>query len=392
MKIVQINATCGKGSTGKIVDAVGKLLDENHIENYILYSAGHSDRKNAIKYTTRRSVKFHALSSRIFGNYGFDNKAATKKLIAHLKTIQPDIIHIHNIHSHDCNLDELMAYIRENPVKVFWTFHDCWAFTGYCPHFDMVGCEKWKTECNHCPQKREYSWFFDGSSRNFQKKTEALRDLDLTVVTPSHWMENLVKESFLRDYPVKVIPNGIDLSVFRPENSDFREKYNCRDKFIILGVAFQWGSKKGLDVFLELAKRLDDNYQIVLVGTNAQVDKLLPDNIISIHRTNDQKELAQIYTAADLFVNPTREETYPTVNMEAVACGTPVLTFDTGGSREMLDETCGSVVPKNDVQGLYAEILRIRQERPYLQEDCLKKSRQFDMQARFREYVELYKE
>lgn len=392
MKIVQINATCGKGSTGKIVSAVGTILDENRMENYILYSGGHSDRKNAIKYTTRRSVKFHALSSRILGNYGFDNKTATKKLIAHLKTIQPDIIHIHNIHSHDCNLDRLMAYIRENHIKVFWTFHDCWAFTGYCPHFDLIGCEKWKTECNDCPQKKKYSWFFDGSLENFRKKREALRDLDLTIITPSYWLGNLAKASFLGDYPVKVIPNGIDLSVFRPEESDFREKYNCQGKFLILGVAFQWGNSKGLDVFLELAKKLDENYQIVLVGTNEQVDKRLPDNIISIHRTNHQRELAQIYTAADLFVNPTREETYPTVNMEAVACGTPVLTFDTGGSWEMLDETCGSVVPKGDMQALYNEIIRIAEEKPYSKESCLEKSRQYDMQARFREYVELYKE
>lgn len=391
MKLVQINATCGSGSTGKICVAVSRLLNNENIENYILYSSGKSNYENGIKYTSDVYIKLQALRSRILGNYGFGSLIATKKLISQLKEINPDIIHIHNIHSHNCNLGILFRFIKQNKIKAFWTFHDCWAFTGYCPHFDMVECDKWKSECKNCVQTKTYSWFFDRSKYLFHKKKQLLGDLDLTIITPSQWLSDLVKQSFLKDYPVKVINNGIDLSVFKPTQSDFCKKYNCENKYILLGVAFGWGKRKGLDVFIELSKRLDKNYQIVLIGTDDNTDKILPDNIISIHRTQNQQELAEIYSAADLFVNPTREENYPTVNMEAIACGTPVLTFNTGGSPEIPDDTCGSVVDKDDVDAMYSEIIRIQRENPYSKEACLIKAESFDMHNKFREYIELYR-
>ncbi|MBR2488999.1 MAG: glycosyltransferase [Clostridia bacterium] len=392
MKVVQINANCGSGSTGKIVLSVSKLLDAKGTGNYILYSNGQSDYANGIKYTSFFAVKMEALFSRILGHYGFDAKSATKRLISHLEKIKPDIIHIHNIHSHDCNLKMLFDYIKAKNIKVYWTFHDCWAFTGYCPYFDIVNCNKWQTECYKCEQYRKYSWFFDRSKHNFQQKKKVIDGLDLTVITPSEWMANLAKKSFFKEYPVKVINNGIDLSVFKPFDSNFRKKHNCEDKFLILGVAFGWEERKGLSAFLELAKRLDDRFKIVLVGTNDAVDKVLPENIISINKTQNQKELAEIYSAADLFVNPTMEENYPTVNMEALACGTPVLTFNTGGCSEMLDESCGSVVPKGDMESLFNEILRIQRENPFSSENCLNKAKEFDFNQKFNEYVELYKE
>lgn len=392
MKIVQLNVTYGSGSTGKIALSISELLDNENIENYVVYSSGSCDKSNGIKYATPNSIKIQTVIARVLGNYGFEAKRTTKKLVAHLEKIKPDILHIHNIHSHDCNLEILFKYIKANNIKTYWTFHDCWAFTGYCPHFDMIGCDKWKTECKDCPQKGYYSWFFDRSNQNFNKKKKLFEGLDLTIITPSKWLAGLVSHSILKDYPVKVINNGIDLSIFKPTESDFREKYNLENKFIILGVAFGWGIRKGLDVFIELSKKLDDNFKIVLVGTDAEVDSKLPDNIISIHRTNNQQELAEIYTAADLFVNTTREENYPTVNMESLACGTPVITFNTGGSSEMLDETCGMVVPKDDVDTLFNEIIRISKENPYSKENCLKKAESFSMYDRFNEYISLYKE
>ena len=215
---------------------------------------------------------------------------------------------------------------------------------------------------------------------------------NMTIVTPSEWLKDLVKQSFLNDYPVKVINNGIDLSVFKPTESDFRSRYGIPEsKRIVLGVAFGWGKRKGLDVFVDLAKRLDgENYQIVLVGTDPAVDKHLPDNVISIHRTHDQTELAELYTAADIFVNPTREENYPTVNMEAIACGTPVLTFRTGGSPEIVDESCGSVVECDDIDALEREVIRICTTNAYSKEDCLAHAKSFDKNERFKEYIELY--
>ena len=391
MKLVQINMSCGSGSTGKICVAVSRLLTEKGVENYVLYSLGQSDYPLGRRYMDKHEVKLQALSSRIFGNYGFTSKKATKRLIAMLDEIRPDVVHLHNLHSHNCHLGMLFAYLKENHIKIYWTFHDCWAFTGYCPHYDMIGCDRWKTGgCKDCPQRRRYSWFFDKSQYLFEKKKEILTGLDLTIITPSNWMADQVKQSFLNIYDVKVIHNGINLSVFRPAESDFRKRYGLEDKFVILGVAFGWGERKGLDVFVELSRRLDDRFKIVLIGTNDDIDKQLPENIVSIHRTQNQAELAEIYTAADLLVNPTREENYPTVHMESLACGTPVLSFATGGCAEMLDDTCGMTVPKNDIDAMEKAIVRILEEKPFSAEACIQKATEFREDDRFKEYVKLY--
>ena len=392
MKIVQINVTCGTGSTGKICTSVSKILGAENIENYIFYVFGKSSFPYGIKYASDKYIRFQALKSRILGNYGFNSRYATKKLINELNRIKPDIVHLHNLHGHNCNLTMLFSYLKENKIKLFWTFHDCWAFTAYCPHFTMVKCDRWKKECHDCPQIKYFSWFFDRSKYLFNEKKRLFKGLDLTIITPSQWLADLVKLSFLKDYPVKVINNGIDLSVFKPTVSVIRETYGLVGKKIVLGVASVWWESKGIDVFIELAKRLSGDYRIILIGTDDKVDNLLPSNIISIHRTRNQKELAEIYSAADVFANPTREENYPTVNMESIACGTPVVTFKTGGSPEILDETCGSVVVCDDVDGLEIEIRRICEEKPYSLEACLKRARSFDMNDRFEEYVKLYKE
>ena len=389
MKIVQINATCGIGSTGKICVGISKLLTSNDVENYILCSESNGY-DLGIVCSNKWEIKFQALKSRIFGNYGFTSTVITKRLIRKLDEISPDIVHIHNIHGHNVQLDRLFSYLKKRNVKVYYTFHDCWAFTGYCPHFVMAKCDKWKTGCGKCVLSKKYSWFFDRSASNYRRKAEALKGLDMTIITPSDWLGGLVKQSFLKDYPVKVINNGINLDIFRPVDSDFRKKHGLENKKIVLGVSFGWSINKGIDVFIELAKRLPDEYRIVLVGTNEETDKMLPKNIITIHRTNNQNQLAEIYTAADLFVIPTREENYPTVNMEALACGTPVLTFRTGGSPEIIDETCGAVVECDDIDAMEREIIRICEEKLYSKEACIKKAQEFDQNERFKEYVDLY--
>ena len=391
MKVVQINAICGSGSTGKICLSVSNLLNKNGIANWIIYSTGDSDYSNAIKANCDLYIKFQALFSRIFGNYGFTSYCATKKIVRILEHLKPDVVHLHNLHSHNCNIGQLLDYLRKKKIKVFWTFHDCWTFTAYCPHFTMVKCDKWKHECNDCPQIKNYSWFFDRSKYLFNEKKRLFQGLDLTIITPSQWLANLVKQSFLKDYPVKVINNGIDLSVFKPTESDFRKKNGLIGKKIVLGVAFGWGERKGLDVFIELARLLSDEYRIVLVGTDDNVDKQLPSSIISIHRTQNQKELAEIYTAADVFANPTREEVLGLVNVESLACGTPVVTFRTGGSPECIDETCGAVVDCNDIDAMECEIRKICEEQPYSVDACLNRAKKFNMNDRFEEYVELYK-
>lgn len=390
-KIVQINTTCGVGSTGKIAVSISELLTDRGIENNILFSTATNGYGLGIACGKPGYTKIQALKSRILGNYGFNSHAETKRIIAELERLSPSVVLLHNLHGHDCNLEMLFSYFRQKQTKLVWVFHDCWTFTGYCTHFTYAKCDRWKNACHHCTQRKQFSWFFDRSATLYQRKKALFSELDLTIVTPSQWLADLVMQSFLKEYPVKVIHNGIDLSVFRPTPSDFREKYHIpEEKFVLLGVAFGWGKRKGLDVFVELTRRLDpEKYQIVLVGTDDAVDKTLPKNILSIHRTQNQQELAEVYTAADLFVNPTREDNYPTVNMEAIACGTPVVTFDTGGSPESVDEGTGVVVECDDVDAMEQEIIRISHTSPFDTDTCVSKAKSFDGAARFEEYLNL---
>lgn len=390
MKIVQINATCGAGSTGKICVGISKVLVAQNIENYILYSSRSDGYKLGIRCSDDNYIKVQAFKSRLFGNYGFNSKKTTRKMIDALEHLSPDIVHLHNIHGHDCDIEMLFMYFKEHRIKLVWTFHDCWGFTGYCTHFSMVGCNKWQSQCADCVQRRQYSWFFDRSKELFEKKKKLFENLDLTIVTPSWWLADIVRQSFFKEYPIKIIHNGIDLDVFKPVKSSFQQKYNIENRKIILGVSFEWEERKGLDIFVKLAKRLPSDYKIVLVGTDTKIDKRLPEEILSIHRTQNQEELAEIYSAADVFVNPTREDNYPTVNMEAVSCGTPVITFRTGGSPETLDESCGVVVNYNDIDTLEKEIVRICVDKPYSVEQCVNKAQEFDKNKKFKEYTELY--
>lgn len=390
MKVVQINATCGIGSTGKICVGISELLTKANIENYILYSSRSNGYPLGISCSDDRYIKTQALKAKLLGNYGFQSRKATRNILSGLERIQPDIVHLHNIHGHDCDLEMLFAYFKKTGTRLVWTFHDCWAFTGYCPHFTMANCDRWRHGCGNCPQRRDYSWLFDRSAELFAAKKRLLQERNLMIATPSQWLADLVQQSFLKEYPVRVIPNGIDLAVFRPIESDFRRKYGLEDKKIVLGVSFGWDVRKGLDVFIEMARCLPDDYRIVLVGTNAETDRYLPSNVISVHRTQNQKELAEIYSAADVLVNPTREENYPTVNMEAIACGTPVVTFRTGGSPEMLDSTCGAVVARDDLDALEQEIIRVCEDRPFPKDQCIAKAQEFDQKQRLKEYLQLY--
>lgn len=392
MKVVQINTVCGSGSTGKICVGISEVLSSQGIENYVIYSTGHSAHPRAIK-CTQPLLRLQALSSRVFGNYGFNSSASTRKILAELDRIQPDIVHLHNLHGHNCNLRLLTNYFKKHDTNLVWTFHDCWTFTAYCPHFAMAKCDKWKTGCHSCVQRKTFSWFLDRSKWLYKQKKDALTGLNLTIVTPSQWLADQVNLSFLKDYPTKVIYNGINLDVFQPSHSDFRKKHHISDdQMILLGVAIQWVPRKGADVFIRLAQKLDpERFQIVLVGTDDAIDKQLPKNIISIHRTANQAELAEIYTAADLFVNPTREEVLGLVNLESLACGTPVLTYRTGGSPECIDESCGVVVERNDEEALYQAILQIAEERPFSPENCRAQALLFSEEEKYSEYVKLYK-
>lgn len=401
MKIAAINIL-HNGSTGKIMLQAAELSRRHGHEvrtfSPIIYHRGRKEVFPEIPghfYWGNRLDSFiHYYMGVLFGANGLFSIMSTRKLLKELRQFSPDVIHLHNLHAFCINLPMLFGYIKKHHIRVVWTLHDCWSFTGHCPYFTIEKCDKWESCCHHCPQPQVYPKMILDTSRLMHrlKKKWFCGLEDMTIVTPSLWLAGLAKRSYLKEYPICVINNGIDLTVFKPAAGDFRHKYGIsEDKFVLLGVAFDWGYRKGLDVFIELAKRLDgDKYQIVLVGTDDAADSQLPENIISIHRTNNQQELAEIYAAADLFVNPTREENYPTVNLEALACGTPVLTFRTGGSPEALDESCGAVVDCDDVDAMEKEIKRICAEKPFSADSCVSKAQSFDKKARFEEYVKLY--
>ena len=400
MKIAQINFVT-YGSTGKIMLQIAQTARQHghQVKTFSTVEFSKFGRKHLtmpeghMEFGSFWENGIHHYCGTLLGLDGCFSQLGTRQLIRALEEFQPYIIHLHNLHGFRQNLPMLFHYIKKRNIRVVWTLHDCWTFTGHCPYFTTIKCDRWKTGCHHCPQPGVYPKMILDTSRIMYglKKKWFSGVHEMTIVTPSQWLADLTKQSFLKDYPVRVINNGIDLNVFKPTPSDFRTRYRiAQEKHILLGVAFGWGERKGQDVFVELARRLDDSYQIVLVGTNEAVDAQLPENIISIHQTQNQMELAEIYTAADLFVNPTREENYPTVNMEAIACGTPVLTFRTGGSPEILDETCGCVVDCDDVDAMEQAIRRICAERPYSLEACLKRAKSFDMKIKFEEYVKLY--
>ena len=397
MRIFQINGGVF-GSTGKIMFSVAKLARSEGMEvvccsPITVTNKDKEPEESYIKIGSYNSRRICRLLDIVTGHEGHSAFFVTLRLISQIKRFAPDIIHLHNIHGSYINLPLLFNHIKKNNIKTVWTLHDCWSFTGHCPHFDMIGCDKWQSGCHNCALYKDYpESSYDNSALMYRKKKKWYKDLSrLTLVTPSCWLAEKVKQSFMSEHDVKVINNGIDLDIFKPTASNFKEKYDCEDKFVVLGVAFGWNDKKGLDVLCELAHCLDDRYRIVLVGTDEETDKKLPQNVISIHRTQDQKELAQIYTAADLMVNTTREDTFPTVNIESLACGTPVVTFETGGSPEILDDTCGSVVSRDDIDSLVLEIKRICEEKPYAADACVLRAKRFDRNDKFKEYIDLYR-
>ena len=357
MKVLQINSVCGRGSTGRIVlDIHNALIEQGH-KSLVAYGREPAiGCENAIRIGTKKDIYAHGLYTRIFDKHGLGSQKATRQFIKNIEAESPDIIHLHNIHGYYLNYEILFRFLKNFGKPVIWTFHDCWPFTGHCAYFTYAGCERWQKVCHDCPQKRSYpgSLVFDNSRRNFERKREAFTGVkDLTIVTPSKWLAGLVKQSFLSEYETVVISNGIDTTVFRPVPSDFKSRHAIEDKFMILGVANVWDQRKGLKYFLELADILENDEIIVLVGLTKKQVESLPANIIGITRTNNIQELVEIYSAADVFVNPTLEDNYPTVNLEAQACGTYVVTFDSGGTREtIIDSSHGTVCGEKTTQAL----------------------------------------
>ena len=392
MRIAQINTVCGNGSVGRItVDIYHALKKEGH-EGKIYYGRRTApETAETEKIGTNLDMGFHVLSTFFTGTHGFNSKAQTKRLIESLKEYDPDLIHLHNIHGFYLDVESLFSYLKQCGKPVVWTLHDCWSFTGHCAYFDFVECDKWKTACEKCPQYRNsypYALFKDGSKVNFVRKKAAFQGVKgLTVVTPSKWLGELVKESYLKEYPVKVIPNGIDLEKFVPQKAE------KRDKHLILGVANVWDRRKGLDYLKELSGMLDsEKYEVAVVGVSKKQIEELPKGMIGIEHTQNVEELMQLYSQASVYVNPTLEDNFPTTNLEALACGTPVVTFATGGSVESIDETCGRIVPQKDVQALRMAVEELCENVETMRAACRQRALLYNKYDRFGEYLNLYEE
>lgn len=397
MRVLQINTVYPYGSTGKICKGVIEACKDENIEAFIACSrSDFTYSMDLFEISTWLDHHIHNRLARMTMMTGNWSYLRTRRFLRWVKKQNFDLIHLHNIHANYIHLESLFSFIKKNNIPVVWTMHDCWSFTGYCYYYSMLQCSKWKNCCGACPNKNNDSvTILDNSKKMFLKKKRMFTGVNnMVLVSPSRWLMNEACQSFMGEYPIKVINNGIDLSIFkRSLDNSFRVNHGiAEDDFILLGVAFGWEKRKGLDTFIRLADSLGENYKIVLVGTNDDIDKKIPKRVISIHRTQNQEQLAEIYSAADLLVNPTLEENFPTVNLEALACGTPVLTYDTGGSAEMLDDTCGSVVKKGDIKALEEEIRRIRNERPFAAEACITRSKEFDARICYKKYVDLYKE
>ena len=363
MKVLLINSVCGIRSTGRICTDIARELEAQGHEVKIAYGRMEQvpewAQRYAVRIGTDSDLVRHALRTRVLDEHGFGSRTATKRFLAWAQEYDPDLVWLHNLHGYYINIESLFAWIKSRPnMQVKWTLHDCWAFTGHCAQFDYVQCAKWQTGCKNCPQKKNYpsSLLRDASRINFIRKKAAFTGVkDMTLLAPSKWLADLTRNSFLGAYPIEVCHNKIDTQAFKPTQGEFKKRHGLEHATIVLGVASAWSERKGLSDFYKLSQSVGPNVKVVLVGLDENQMKALPKTILGIQRTNNAQELAEIYTAADIFFNPTYEDTFPTVNLEAQACGTKVVTYDTGGAAETLYREDAASIPK----GQWQEVIKM---------------------------------
>ena len=396
MRVYQINVVCGNGSTGRIAVNLSSLIQSGGGECRIAYGRGECALKgiDCFKISSEIDTYIHAFLTRATDRHGLYSKKATVKLINDIKQYAPDIIHLHNLHGYYLNYEILFAFLKNYKRPVLWTMHDCWAFTGHCAHYDAVGCMKWREGCDHCPILHNYPATFYGGNviDNYIRKKKSFTSIsNLMIVTPSYWLMDQLSKSFLRSIERITIPNGVDLRKFRPTQNNLREFYHCENKIFLVGVASVWTKNKGLNDFIKLRSMLDDRYAICLVGLTKEQIRRLPEGIIGRRRTESMEELAQYYSVADFFLNLTYEDTFSMVNMEALACGTPIIAYATGGSPEIIQKMCGMIVETGDLKAVVRLLSGEAQEKDYYHNACLERASQYDKEECYKQYINLYK-
>jgi len=398
MKVLQINSTLNSGSTGRIAEGIGQKVIEQGGVSFIAFGrSANASQSQMIRVGSKFSQAVHLLNTRLFDTHGFHSRRATQELIQRIKEIQPDIIHLHNLHGYYLNIEILFDFLKDWDKPILWTLHDCWAFTGHCCHYERVKCIKWKSECRSCPLKWLYpqSYVYDNSQDNFRKK-KMLFSLpkNLQIVTVSKWLERQVAQSFLQKRKIETIYNGIDLQVFRPMNQLYLKKqYGFEGKQVILGVANIWSDGKGLQSFTELSKMINKNQVIILIGITKKQIKQLPANILGIAHTSSIEELAKYYNLADVFVNPSIAETFGMTTAEAMACGTPSVVYETSAMPEMITDEVGFIVPFNNHEFLYEKTNKIlaNGKEVYIQKCRSRAEELFDLDKQYEKYTSLYK-
>lgn len=371
MKVLMINTVCGIRSTGRICTDLATEFEANGHEVKIAYGREYVPgqfQKYAVKIESDLNIKLNAVKARIFDNEGFNAKLETSRFLEWADIYDPDILWLHNLHGYYINVEQLFAWIKARPkMKVKWTLHDCWAFTGHCAYYSFYGCEKWQTACYNCPLKSDYprSFFADRSQNNYKKKKQIFTGVkDLTIIVPSFWMKNQVEKSFLNRYPIEVVYNQIDIDTFVPTISNFKDTHNLNNKKVVLGVAAIWDKRKGLDDFIALSKELPSEYKIVLVGLSERQIKKMPKEIVPLGKIDSKKELAEIYSAADIFLNPSKEETFGLTTLEAASCGAKCIVLK-GTACEEVAELFSGIVVDNSIDAMKRAILSVGDNKPF---------------------------
>ncbi len=402
MRVAHINVTSGL-STGRVATDICEVLQGLGHKALLCYSRGYPPtRVPGFRVGNAADVWLHALQARLWDRAGFLSRGATRRLVKQLALYKPDIVHLHNLHGYYLDVRTLFAYLAEAGVPVVWTLHDCWAFTGHCAYYSMAECERYRTGCGHCPQLSAYpaAFLVDQSARNWQQKRTAFESVpDLTLVTPSVWLGREVRRSFLGKRPVRVIPNGIDLTAFSPCDEpdllgDVVKRYGLKElsgKHMLLSVASTWDERKGLDDLVALSKRLREDMMIVVVGLTEHQRGQLPITMLGLPRTQSVRELRALYAAADLYLSLSHEETQGMTLLEALACGTQVLCYDATALPETVTPDVGVVVPEDDLDAAAEACARLCDE-PKSPLNCRARAGQYEKRRQYAQYVGLYEE
>ena len=393
MRILQINATYS-GSTGKIMCELAQLFEENGHECYFAtpFSTDKYDTTHTYTIGSTLDHRSHAFLSRASGKQGYFSKGATKGLIKWINEISPDVIITHNLHSNYININLFFDYVQKNKIKTLAVMHDCWLFTGKCFHFLYSGCDRWKKGCGSCPQLKleQPSLFFDKTASVLKDKEKYIaQNENVEIIAVSEWLANVSKQSILKNRPTSVIRNGIDLDTFNIIPSAKEELGFEKDKFIILGMGNKWLAPYNKELLDRVINGLSDDELLVIVGCNDEKVAQSTDKVKYVGKLN-HRELARYYSLADVFVNVTKADSLPTVNMESIACGTPVVTYASGGSPELVKEgKTGHIVSFGDVDGIIKSIATIKENtKAFYSTECTKCAKEdFDKKKNFLKYL-----